>query len=166
MEPNSNRPLPSRPLLERWVNVQTTEAKRNKRKKMNAPSIKETSSAIQTVFEKNINSGDFQLTTYENLPPIMDPTSPCKNAYPFNNTVSLFTTSLSSMNQHYVNLALVIYSSISNYSYSYCDTFLPSPVDFVIPSSDQIASDIIHFFVQASPHTSPNNLQLVVSGIC
>ena len=97
LEPNSNRPLPSRPPPERWENVQTTEAKRNKRKRMNEPSIKETSSAIPIVLEKNENSADFQLTTYENLPRIMDPTSPFINAYPINNTVSLSTPSFSSI---------------------------------------------------------------------
>ena len=130
LEPNSNRPLPNRPQLERWENVQTTEAKRNKRKRMNTLSIKETSSAIQTVFEKNENSADFQLTTYKNLLPIMDPTSPFINAYPINNTVS-FSTCLCSINQPYVNLPPVIYSNSINYSYSYSDTFLPSPVHFV-----------------------------------
>ena len=161
LEPNSNRPMPIRPAPERWENVQTNKAKRNKRTKMNAPSITEASSAILPVPEKNKNSADFQLTTYENLQPIMDPTSPFINAYPINNTV-LHLTPLSSINQPYVNLPLVIYSNSINYSYCFSDTFLPSPVHFVFPSSDQIASDIIHFFVQASPHTSPNNLQLVV----
>ena len=91
----------------------------------------------------------------------MDPTSPFINAYPNNNTV-LPLTPISSINQPYVNLPLVIYSNSINYSYSYSDKFLSSPVHFVFPSSNQIASDIIHSFVQASPHTSPNNLQLVV----
>ena len=161
LEPNSNRPLPIRPAPERWENVQTTDAKRNKSKRMNAPSITEASSAILPAFEKNQNSSDFQLMTYSNLPPIMGPTLPFINAYPISNTVLLLTP-LSSINQPYVNLPLVIYSNSINYSYSYSDTFLPSPVHFVFPSSDQIASDIIHFFVQASPHISPNNLQLVV----
>ena len=161
MESNSNRPLPSRPPPESWENVHTTKTKRNRRKKINEPSIKETSSAIPTLLEKKNNRADFQLTKYENLPPIMDPTSPFINAFPINNTVSL-TTPLSSINQPYVNLRLVIYSNSINYSYSYSDTFLPLPEHFVFPTSNQIASDIIHVFVHASPHTSPNNLQLVV----
>ena len=61
-----------------------------------------------------------------------------------------------------VNLTLVIDLNSTNYSYSYSDTFLFSSEHFIIPSSDQIANDIIHFLVQASPQTSPNNLQLVV----
>ena len=161
LEPNSNRPLPIRSAPERWENVQTTEAEQNKRKRMNAPSITEASSAILHVFEKNKISADFQLMTYENLPPIMDPTSPFINAYPINNTVLLLTP-LSSINQPYVNFPLVIYSNSINYSYSYSDTVIPSPVHFGFPLSDQIASDIINVFVQASPHTSPNNLQLGV----
>ena len=40
--------------------------------------------------------------------------------------------------------------------------FFPTPLNFVFTSSEQFASDIIHFLVQASPHTLPNNLQLVV----
>ena len=123
LEPNSNRPLPSRPPPERWENLQTTEAKQNKRKGMNAPSIKKTSFAIPTVLERNVNRADFQLTTYENLPPIMDPISPFINSYPLNNSV-LLSTPLSSINQPYVNLPLVIYSNSTNYSYSYSITFL------------------------------------------
>ena len=44
------------------------------------------------------------------------------------------------------------------------NTLLPTAYtsNFVFPSSENIASDIIHFFVQASPHTSPNKLQLFV----
>ena len=62
LEPDSKRPLPIRLAPERWENVQTTEAKRNKRKGMNAPSITEASSAIQPVPEKNTNSAYFQVT--------------------------------------------------------------------------------------------------------
>ena len=84
------------------------------------------------------------------------------NAYPINYTVLVLTRFLTSINQPYVNHPFVIYSNSINYSYSYSDTFIPLPVHFVFPSSDQIAYDIIHSLVQASPHTSPNNLQLVV----
>ena len=161
LEPNSNRPLPIRPPPERWENVQTTEAKQNKRTKLNAPSIPEASFVIPPVPENNKTIADFQLTAYENLPPIINPTSPFINSYSIHNTVLLLTP-LSSINQPCVNLPHVIYSNSINYSYSYCDSFLHSPVHFVFPSSDQIASDIIHFLVEASPHTSPNNLQLVV----
>ena len=75
MEPNSNRPLPIRPRPERLENVQTTEAKQNKRKKLNAPSIPEASSVIPPVLENNKNIVNFQLTAYENLQPSMDPTN-------------------------------------------------------------------------------------------
>ena len=50
----------------------------------------------------------------------------------------------------------------STYSYSYSNTLLPTPSNFVFPSSEQIASNVNYFFVQASPHKSSNNLQLVV----
>ena len=92
----------------------------------------------------------------------MDPTSPFINAVSINNTVSLSPTSIISTNQPYVNLPLFKYSSNTNYSYSYNNTFFPTPLNFVFPSSEQIASYIIHFLVQASPHTSPNYLLLVV----
>ena len=107
-------------------------------------------------------SADTRLTTYKNLPPIMDPTSPFINAVFINNTVSLSPPSIISTYQPYVNLPPFKYSSNTNYSYSNSNTFFSTPLNFIFPSSDQIASDIIHFFVQASPHTSPNNLQLVV----
>ena len=44
------------------------------------------------------------------------------------------------------------------------NTLLPTAYTskFVFLSSENIASDIIYFFVQASPHTSPNKLQLFV----
>ena len=91
----------------------------------------------------------------------MDPTSPFINAIPFNNTVSL-SPPIISTNQPYVNLPTVKVSTITNCSYSYSNTLLPTPSNFVFPSSEQIASDIIHFLVQASPQTSLNNLQLFV----
>ena len=126
---------------------------------MNAPSITEASSAILPVPEKNNNSADFQITTYEQ--PNINFTSLFINSYPINNIVLLLTP-LISINQPFVNLPFVIYSNSIHYSYSYSDTYLPSPVHFVFLLSDQIASDIIHIFVQASLHTLPNNLQLVV----
>ena len=54
------------------------------------------------------------------------------------------------------------FPSSSNYSNSYSNILLPTLSNFEFPSSEQIASDIIHFLVQASPHTIPNKLQLVV----
>ena len=50
----------------------------------------------------------------------------------------------------------------TNYFYSYSNTSLPTLSNFEFLSSEQIAIDIIHFLVQASPHQLPNNLQLVV----
>ena len=159
--PNANRLLPSRLPPEPWEPFQPTEAKRNKRERVNAPSIENTSTALPILPKTSENSANLRLTTYENLPPIMDPTSPFINAIPFNYTVSL-SLPIISTNQHYLNLPPVKFSSITNYSYSFSITLLPTPSNFVFPSSEQIESDIIHFLFQASPQTSPNKLQLFV----
>ena len=70
LEPNANRPLPSRPPPKPWEPFQSTETNQNKLKIMNAPSLEKTSSAIQTVSNRSENSEDTRLTTYENLAPI------------------------------------------------------------------------------------------------
>ena len=70
--------------------------------------------------------------------------------------------SLISGESPYVNIPSMISLNSTTYLYSYSDTLLPTPSNFVFPSSEQIASDIIYFLVQASPHKSSNNLQLVV----
>ena len=46
---NANRPLPSRPLPERWEHLQPTEVKQHKRERMNTPSVQNTSTALPTV---------------------------------------------------------------------------------------------------------------------
>ena len=125
LEPNANRLLPSRPPPEPWEPFQPTEAERNRRERVNAPSIENTSTALPTLPKMSKNSADLRLTTYENLPPIMDFTSPIINAYPFNNTVSLSPLIIST-NQPYVNLPPVKFSSITNYFYSYSNTSLPT----------------------------------------
>ena len=134
LEPNANRPLPSRPPPKPWKPFQPTETTQHDRKKQNALSLEKTSSAIPTVPNKSEKSEDNRLTTYENLPPIMDPTLQFINAFSINNTVSLSPSSIISTNNPYVNLPPLNYSS----------------------------NDFIHFLVQASPHASPNYLQLVV----
>ena len=162
LEPNANHPLPSRPPPKPWEPFQPTETNQNKRKRINVPSLEKTFSAIPTVPNHSDNSEHTRLTTYENLPSRSDPTSPFINALSINYTVSLSPPSIISTYQPYVNLPPFKYSSNTNYSYSYRNTFFPTPLNFIFPLSDQIASDIIHFVVKASPHTSPNNLQLVV----
>ena len=74
--------------------------------------------------------------------------------------ILLFSPFIVSNHQPYVNIFSVIYSSSTNYSYN--NTLLPTLSSFEYPSSEQIASDIIYCIVHASPHTSLNNLQLVV----
>ena len=161
LELNANRLLPIRLPPEPWEPFQPTEAKQNKRERVNAPSIENTSTALPTLPKTSENTADLRLTTFENLPPIMDPTSPFINAFPFNNTGSL-SPPIISTNQPYVNFPPVKFSSITNYFYSNDNTLLPTRSTFVFPSSEQIASDIIHFLVQASSQTSPNNLRLFV----
>ena len=163
LEPNANRPLPSRPAPEPWVPFQPTKSKRNECERINPPSMENISSAIPTIQRNSENSADLWFSTYENLPSIMDPTSPFINAFPINDTVvSPSPHSLINVESHYVNIPPMIYLSSTTYSYSYSDTLLPTFSNFLFPSSEQIASDIIHFLVQASPHSSPNNLQSVV----
>ena len=162
LEPNANRPLPSRPPPESWKPFQPTEAKRNKRERVNAPKIEYTYIALPTVPKTSKNISILRISPYENLPFILDPTSPFINALSINNTVSLSPSSMNCTNQTYLNVSPVKYSSRTKYSYSYSNTLLSTPSNFVFPISEQIASDITHFLVQATPLTSPNNLQLVV----
>ena len=163
LEPNANRPLPSSQLPEPWMLFQSTNPKRNKCERTNPPSMKKISFAIPTVPTNSENSVDLRHSTYKNLPSIMDPTSRFKNAYFINDTVCSPTFhSLISVESHYVNIPRIISLSSTTYSYSYREPLLSTPLNFVFPSSEQIASDIIHFLVQASPHKSSNNLQLVL----
>ena len=154
--------MPSRLPPKHWEPFQQTEAKRNKRERGNASSIENASTEVPTAPKTSENSAILRLSLYENLPFIMDPTSSFINASLINNTVSLSPPYIISTNQEYVNLPHVKYSNSTTYSYSYSNTLLPTPTNFVFPSSEQIASDIINFIVHASPHTSPNNLQLFV----
>ena len=96
------------------------------------------------------------------MPIIIDPTSLFINASSINNTFSNSPFSIICTNQTYLHVSPVKYSSRTEYSYPYSKTLLSKHSNFVFPSFEQIAIDIIHFFVQASPHTLPNNLQLVV----
>ena len=91
----------------------------------------------------------------------MDPTLPFINPSFINITVSLSPSSIICSNQTYLNVSPVKYSSRTGYSYSYSNTLLSTPSNFVFHSSEQIASDIIHFLVQALPHNSPNTVDLV-----
>ena len=158
----ANRPLPSRPPPERWEPFQPTERKRNKRKRLNESSIENTSTALPTVYTTSEKSSFLSLSPYKNLPSIIDATSPCINSVSINNTVSISRCSLISTHQPYLNILHVVYSSSTDYSYSNSNTLLSTDSNFEFPSSEQISSDIIHFLVHALPHTSPNNLQLVV----
>ena len=107
LEPNSNRPLPSRPPLERCKNVQTsvwTECTVD-----NGNIICDTNS----YWKQNENSSDFLLRTNQTLQLIMDSTSLFINAYLINNTASLSTPSFSSTKQPYINLPTFIYIQVA-----------------------------------------------------
>ena len=49
LEPNANRPLPSRPPPESWKPFDRTISKINKREKVNSPKIENTYTALPTV---------------------------------------------------------------------------------------------------------------------
>ena len=109
LEPNANRPLPSRPPPEPWVPFQPTKPKRYKCERINPKSIEKTSSAKPTASINSENSADFRPSTYENLPSIMDLTSPFINAFPINDTiVSPSPHSLISGESPYVNIPPMI----------------------------------------------------------
>ena len=117
LEPNANRPLPSRPPSKPWKPFQQTETNQNKRKRINSPSLDKPSFAIPTAPDKSENSADARLTTYTNLPPIIDPNTPFIHAFSINNIVSLYSPSIITTNQPYVNFSSFKYSSNTNYSY-------------------------------------------------
>ena len=120
---------------------------------MTAPLLEKTFFSIQTLSDKSLNTAVNRRTTYENLPPIMDPTSPLINAYTITITVSLSPRFIISTKQPYVNFSNFKYSSNTNSCNSYSNTFVLTPLNFVILSSNQIASYMIHIFVQAWLHT-------------
>ena len=109
LEPNANRPLPSRPPPEPWVPFKPTKPKRIKCDRINPLLMKKTVSAILTVPRNSENSADLRSSTYENLPSIINPTSLFINAFPINDTVILpFPHSLISIESHYVNISPMI----------------------------------------------------------
>ena len=162
LETKANRPLLSRPPPERWELFYPTEPKRNKRERLNATSNNNTSTALPSLPISSKISADLRITTFAHLPHIMSPISPFINALHINNIVSLSTFSLICANQPYVNHPAVIYLSSTSYSDTDSNTLLPTVSNCLFPSSEQIASDIIHVFIHASPHRSPNRLQLFV----
>ena len=76
----------------------------------------------------------------------MDATLPFINAVPINDIVLLSPSFIICTIQTYLKVSVVLYSSRTDYSYSYSDTLFPIPSNFVFPLSKQIVSDINHFF--------------------
>ena len=97
-----------------------------------------TTSEINPTFQVTFHSSPYDnLPSYENVLPVTTTASPHLNVPP-----------------------VIIFSSSCTYSNS--DTLIPTPLTFVFALSDQIASDIILFLIQASPQSSSNSLQLIV----
>ena len=151
---NANRPLPSRPLPERWGLLEPTEVKQSKRERMNTPSADNTSTALPTVPKTCEDIQNHELSTYENVPSIQNATLPYIDEYLHNYTISLTPPSNISTKQSYVNIPFIIDSSSIDYSYFYSKTLLTEHSNFEFPSSEQIATDILYFLIEASPHTS------------
>ena len=150
---NANRRLPSRPLPERWEPLQPTEVKQHKRERMNTPFAENTSPALPTVPINCENIQNHELSTYENVPSIQNITLPYIDEDLHNYTNSLTPPSNISSKQSYVNIPPIIDSSSIDYSYFYSKTLLTANSNFEFPSSEQIATDILHFLIEASPHT-------------
>ena len=161
-DPNTNRPLPSRPLPERWEPFQPTEVKLNNRERMNTPSAENTSTALPTIPKTSEDIQNHELLTYENVPSIQNATLPYIDEDLHNYTISLTLPSNISIKQSYVNIPPIINSSSIHYSYFYSKTLVTAHSDFEFPSSEQIATEILHFLIEASPHTSSNRIQFFV----
>ena len=161
-DPNANRSLPSRPIPERWEPFQPTEVKQNNRERMNTPSAENTSTALPTVSKTCEDIKNHELLTYKNVPSIQNATLPYIDEDLHNYTISLTPPSNISTKQFYVNIPLIIDSSRIDYFYFYSKTLLTAHSNFEFPSSEQIATDILHFLIEASPHTSSNRIQLFV----
>ena len=145
--------MPSRPLPERWEPLQPTEVKQHKRERKNTPSAENTSTALPTVPKNCEDIQNYELSTYENVPSIQNATLPYIDEELQNYTNSLTPPSKISIKQSYVNIPLIIDSSSIDYSYFYSNTLLTAHSNFESPSSKQIATDILHFLIEASPHT-------------
>ena len=161
-DPNANRPLPSRPLPERWEPFQPTEIKLNNRERMNTPFAENTSTALPTVPTNCEDIQNYDLSTYENVISIQNATLPYIDEDLHNYTNSLTPPSNISTKQSYVNIPPIIDSSSIDCSYFYSKTLLTAHSNFEFPSSEQIATDILHFLIEASPHTSANRVQFCV----
>ena len=161
-DPNANRPLPSSHVFKRWEPFQPTEVKLNNRERMNTPSAKNTSTALPTIPKICEDIQNHKLSTYENVPSIQNATLPYIDEDLHNYTISLTLPSNISTKQSYVNIPAIINSSSIDYSYFYSKTLLTAHSDFEFPSSKQIATDILHFLIEASPHTSSNRIQIFV----
>ena len=159
---NANRPLPNRLLPERWELLQPTEIKLNNRERMNTPSAENTSIALPTVPKHCEDNQNYELSTYDNVPSFQNATLPYIDEDLHNYTNSLTPPSNISTKQFYVNIPPIIHSSSIDCSYFYSKTLLTAHSNVESPSSKQIATDILYFLIEASPHTSANRIQFCV----
>ena len=132
-DPNAKRPLPSRPLPERWEPFQPTEVKLNNRERMNTPSAENTSTALPTILKTCKDMQNHELSTYENVPSIQNVTLPYIDQDLNNYTISLTLPSNISTKQSYVNIPPIINSSSIDYSDFYRKTLLTAHSDFEFP---------------------------------
>ena len=166
LEPNANRSLPSRPPPESWEPFQPTESKRNKRERLNATSIENPSKALPIGLKTSENSAVLRHSPYKNLPFIMDPSSPFINASSINNSVSLSPSSIICTNQTYLNVPPLIYSSRTDYSYSYSNTFIPIPSNFYFHYQNKLQVTLFIFSFKPRQIHRPIDYSYLSSRIC
>ena len=130
---NANRPLPSRPLPERWEPFQPTKIKQNKRERMNTPSAENTSTALSSVPKTSEDIQNHEPLSYKNVPSIQNATLPYIDEDLHNYTISLTPPSNISTKQFYENIPLIIDSSSINYFYFYSKTLLTAHSNFEFP---------------------------------
>ena len=98
---NANRPLPSRPLPERWEPFQPTKVKQNKRERMNTPSTENTSTALPSVPKTCEDIQNHEPLTYKNVPSSKNATLSYIDEDLHNYTISLTPPSNISTKQFY-----------------------------------------------------------------
>ena len=129
---------------------------------MNTPYANNTTTALPTITKICEDIQNHKLSTYKNVPSIQNATLPYINKHLHIYTISLTLPLNISTNQSYVNIPPIIDSSSIDYSYFYSKTLLTAHSNFEFPLSDQIATDIFHFLIEASPHFSSNRIKFVV----
>ena len=129
---------------------------------MNTPFAANTSISLPTVPKNCKVIQNYKLSTYKKVPSIQNATLRYIDEDLHNCTNSLIPPSNISTKQSYVNIPPIIDSSSIDYFYFYSKTLLTAHLNFEFFSSEQIATDILHFLIESSPHTSSNRIQFCV----